>query len=422
MVRTMARFEACGRTAIGWGMAVSALLAPAVAAQTSTTCDLVQVTEVSDGDAVGASMAAIGDHVVAMVALLDLFGPQRDLFLYDTRTGEYFETVMTVFGVGVIDLSGNDRYLTFTSREDLVPGSNPDGGFEVFRYDAASGDLAQLTDVASGDASDSAISFDGTLVAFRSNADLVSGGNADGSFEVFVLDVVSGEIAQVSDFPSGGIRTLSLSSDGSGLAYARTFPSEDLYHVDLSTLQTTLIAPSVRFVSDDALAIDPTGERVAFRSSDDLVPGQNADGNQEIFVFDAGAGTLEQITHTLTGGSTEPVFATSDHLLFVTSSELAATSGQIVSTRLSSGIFTQVMPGLRAFGLDAAPSGDRLVFLSEQNPTGGNANGGPEIFFADCPALGGATVDIPALGAAGLAVLALLLVGLALTRLPRRAA
>ena len=48
------------------------------------------------------------------------------------------------------------------------------------------------------------------------------------------------------------------------------------------------------------------GSALAFKSSSDLV-GSNADGNEEIFIYEFSSATLEQVTTSLGGGSnTEP--------------------------------------------------------------------------------------------------------------------
>lgn len=78
------------------------------------------------------------------------------------------------------------RYVTFRSDCDYS-GGNADGNFEIFQWDRQSNSYRQITASAGADNGGMLSSNDGRYVAFISNADY-TGGNADGSLEVFRYD------------------------------------------------------------------------------------------------------------------------------------------------------------------------------------------------------------------------------------------
>ena len=99
-----------------------------------------------------------------------------------------------------------------------------------------------------------AISGDGSRIAFLADCEIIPGLNTDQNYEVFLYDIEARRFTQVTDTAG---------------AYKNNGP-----------------------------AINRDGARVVFSSSADLLPGQNADGNPEIFLFDAAADRLTQLTRT----------------------------------------------------------------------------------------------------------------------------
>ena len=138
--------------------------------------------------------------------------------LYDVTTGT--TTVISPPGSGYNQhpvLSADGKSLVFTSSYDPL-GQNGDHNGELFRYDIASQTLTQLTHSAGGDASSASVSGDGTRIVFSSAANLTSG-NADGSTEVFVYDLLAGSFLQITDTLSAYSASAVISEDGSTVAY-----------------------------------------------------------------------------------------------------------------------------------------------------------------------------------------------------------
>lgn len=159
--------------------------------------------------------------------------------------------------------------------------------------------IAQLTDGNTFGAiiqrNNAAISADGTRIAFHLDADL-TGGNTDRNFELFLFDANTNTVTQITNTTSGSAPT------------------------------------------NHAPAINAFGTRIAFESTADLT-GQNPELNREIFLFDATAGTVRQLTK-------------------------------------NAGVGQAFLPSINA-------DGTRIAFESNANPTGGNPNLNSEIFLVD---------------------------------------
>lgn len=142
------------------------------------------------------------------------------LFVHDVLAG----TTTTVFASGGgldlrPDLSADGRFLAYTGNHDPL-GQNADRDTELFLYQVDSGQLRQLTQSVGGTAQAASISGDGSRIAFSSNANL-RGGNADGNTEVWLYDLLSDEITQITDTAAGSFSVgASLSADGLSLAYS----------------------------------------------------------------------------------------------------------------------------------------------------------------------------------------------------------
>jgi Tol biopolymer transport system component len=204
--------------------------------------------------------------------------------------------------------------------------------------------LTQITNTPTGTGNSfPAISGNGTRIAFFSTANLTpSPGNADGNAELFLFDTTSGLFTQITNTTGGSI-------GNSG----NSFP-----------------------------AINATGTRIAFASDRNLVPGSpgNADGNDEIFLFDTTTGLFTQITNTVGSGASAPTInAAGTRIAYIL-------GGQVVLFDTTTGVPTPITTGggCRAPSIDAA--GTRIAFICTADLTPGspgNADNSPEIFLFD---------------------------------------
>ncbi len=143
--------------------------------------------------------------------------------------------------------------------------------------------FTQVTNTVEGIHFDPSISADGTHIAFASTSDLAPNnpGNADGNLEIFLFDISTGAFTQVTN--------------------------------------------TVGAVNSDP-SINGAGTRVTFRSRHNLSPNSpgNADGNQEIFLFNTATGTFTQVTNTIGGGNSDPsISGVRARIAFLSSHNLA---------------------------------------------------------------------------------------------------
>jgi len=131
------------------------------------------------------------------------------------------------------------------------------------------------------------------------------------------------------------------------------------------------------------------GSRVAFTSTGQPVPGGNPEGNTEVFLWDRATG-ITQITSTGVGAENfaPNLNAVGDRFVFISSADLVP-GGNVDGNREiflwdSVGGFTQITSTTGA-NLTAEPdidaAGNRLVFTTQADLVGGNADGNAEIFL-----------------------------------------
>jgi Tol biopolymer transport system component len=169
------------------------------------------------------------------------------------------------------------------------------------------------------------VSADGSRIAFSS-----SGRDPQHNPQVFVLDVPTGVVTQLSSATMARVERVAISGDGARVVWAERYGPSILKTADLSTgdtrdlgygyapalaydatrvafidegglqlldLQTgvqRLLVTSDRGVGFPALAAD--GQRLVFQSSGDIV-GANGDLDDELFVVDVATGRVEQVTN-----------------------------------------------------------------------------------------------------------------------------
>lgn len=391
-------------------------------AEEPAACRTFEIAAMDQNDVAGFRAMDIGTFVVVYADVDPAVAPGFRLFAFDVRTGEHARLIDLESAPRTTDLADRDGHLTFVTDEEAVPGGNPDGGYEIYRFELASGELTQLTaSPATAFNHTSSIAADGTRVVFVSNADHVSGSNPEGNFEVFLYEHGAG-LSQVTDTVGERVWDVQLSADGSTVVLLRAVPpfNLELALIDLPSLTTTFITPLQSLTLPPA--IDADGDTVVFSATGDLVAGQNPDGNFELYHFDAATASLRQLTHTVSGSSISPsLSADGRRLAFLTSSELA--SGPSDEFRpllldLPTGRLTELTAREHPSRVPAISSdGRRIAYFSQTDPIGTNPDHEWRLFLAECPGL--AIVAIPALAPWGAVLLVLALATAAAYRLRR---
>lgn len=227
----------------------------------------------------------------------DLVGGNADhkeeVFLYDRDVGFVQVTESTEFcNWGGCTISGDGRRAAFSSKCDYT-GDNPDLNFEVFLLEIESGSITQLTDTQDSYGSFSPqLDDSGSVLVMVSTGDL-TGQNPDGSREVFVLDLTEESTTQITD-TTDGIWSSTVSGDGSSVLFSHAAaygPGLSMYRRDDGST-VTLTTGGVGYEAD----INWDGTRVVVSTRNDVL-GSNPDVGYELYLWEAGSGFV-QITDT----------------------------------------------------------------------------------------------------------------------------
>jgi len=197
----------------------------------------------------------------------------------------------------------------FVSSADPT-GGNPDGSSEVFRVNVDGTGLAQLTAGATSTSVGSAVvAAGGAVVVYDADADPI-GGNADASRELFAVAIGGGLPVQLT---SGPLDTVSrggrVDASGTWVVFESNADLDggnpdlgfEVWRVrtDGTGLERLTGDPVFESRGPDIAA---TGDRVVYSSSGDPL-GTNPEGNAELFALDLSSRTIVQLTSSVEGSS-----------------------------------------------------------------------------------------------------------------------
>jgi Tol biopolymer transport system component len=219
----------------------------------------------------------------------------------------------TLSGPGAMDDSGT---AVWTGASADFAGENPDHAFQIVRFDPATGTANPVTDVPGGTAAIVSVSDDGEWLAFVSPANL-TGDNPDESLELFVMRANGTETTQLTDDPApnaGSVGAVAISGDGSRVVFvANTDPlgtnpalRDQIFVVGRDGSGLTQVTQIVDG-GIGAVSVSDDGSRIAFGHDGDP-SGSNLDLGGEVFAVDADGSNLRQLTVTPAGfSSSAPV-------------------------------------------------------------------------------------------------------------------
>ena len=224
-----------------------------------------------------------------------------EVFLVNLATGAARQITASSGNSRLVGLDGAGRRVAIESREDLVPGQNTDGSLEVFAFDRTTGRIGQMTS-SLGDTSFAAFVDRSALMAVHSRQDLATGGNADGSQEVFLVQVVTRAVRQFTSSPDDS--TL-LEIGDAPLRWAAIERAGEIHVQRVRGVATQPFRLTDGVSGGSFAGIGFRGRRAAFDSTGDLVAGGNADGSREAFLAELGTGVprVRQITASATADS-----------------------------------------------------------------------------------------------------------------------
>ncbi len=155
------------------------------------------------------------------------------------------------------------------------------------------------------------------VVAFTSFCDLVPGGNTDGNSELYFMNTDGTGLAQLTRTTGGiGIMEPYLAGNGQSIVFASDRDLVPGNNADgnfeiftISTNGTNLKQLTntvggrvdLGFPGSTGPCFDPKAQKITFSSDRDLVSGHNSDGNNDMFLMNTDGSGLTQLTFT-TGG------------------------------------------------------------------------------------------------------------------------
>lgn len=313
------------------------VLVPALVSSQSTLRASVDSSGL-ERQAASATAAVSGDGRFVAFASLGAFAPDddegvQDIWVHDRQTGLTERVSVSSAGVPADadclgpSLSSDGRYVTFrTSATNLAPG-DANGQSDVFVHDRQLG-TTELVSATSGGQSGGGDSFygsisdDGRFVAYMSDAEDLTAGDANLAYDVFVLDRQTGQ-TQIASVATDGTPTdvfqfsfdPSIAADGSAVAFAslskKLAPGPvsglgDVFVRDLAAQTTELVSAGLGGVPADGPSSVPTlsadGRFVVFASqATNLVPG-DTNGVEDVFVHDRQTGQTELVSVAQDGG------------------------------------------------------------------------------------------------------------------------
>ena len=304
-------------------------------------------------------------------------------------------------------ISADGQRVVFLGDGDLIPGQNPDHVLQVFLYDARTHRYTQLTHIRNATENQlilkPQLSGNGDSVVLTSDADLVPGQNEDGNEEVFLFDLRSNQVTQITHTtPPARHHWSVFSHDGQTVLFVENlkpqFPggSTNLYAWTRQTGELRLQLDShigVMAGVFESLVLAGQGHRAAFVSRLDFL-GENPDLNFEVYTVDIPSGTLRQVTHSSTCLNLLPTLSTDGRwLVFVSNCAFDALnddgSGNLFAMRLDTGEVIQLThtgPELVGFEPLSVDLAGRTVAYAVGGNVPGTVMRSPQVFTANLPA------------------------------------
>lgn len=382
---------------------------------------LIQVTDVMDSaDVNSPSINADGTRTVfdSDGDLLGTSGGNNQVYLYDSNTNQLTQITPASSSSANPSIDASGTLIAFESDMN-IGGGNPDGNSEVFLLDTTTGVFTQITFTLGASIFGISISADGTHIAFNSNGN-INGGNPEGNQEVYVYDITSSMFTQVTNDTIGLSITPSINSNGTLIAFrsdaningGNPDGNREIYLYDSSTMTTTQITNTTSGDSANP-SINYNGTRIAFESTANI-NGGNPDGNLEIYLYDTINNMFTQITSTPSGFNRDPsINADGTLIAFSSDGDFVANnpdgSDEIYVFDTSLGIYTQLTDGQDDSDNPAiSADGTTVAFDSTANLTGDNPDAHCQLFIRTCIDSSAAS-NVPTLSEWGLIAMASIL-------------
>jgi len=258
-----------------------------------------------------------------------------EIFLFDVKKKKFSQITHTT----AVDnfspvISGNGKRVAYLATVNPT-GEIAESSTTLFLFDSVTKIQTQVIQATGGFSSlfYLAISGNGVKIAFASNVDPI-GGNADGTWEIFLWDTTTHTFSQLTntvrtETNSGNSFSPAISADGTRIVFNSVFSptgenaggNNEIFLFDTRTgifTQLTHTTGNSGLFSQSSISAD--GTKVVFEGDKDLLTGNIdnvLDGNDtEIFLFDTTTNTLTQLTHSNGMSRTPVISADGNHIMF----------------------------------------------------------------------------------------------------------
>ena len=265
-----------------------------------------------NASSVGGPISADGRYVAfessaSNLVANDTNGATSDVFVHDLKTRKTERVSVTSAGKqgkgssfsGGIAISGDGRFVAFTSDDDTLVERDTNGVPDVFVHDRKTKQTTRVSvdsfgNEAGGDfnySSSPDISADGRFVAFFSDSPSLFSGNSFGLGSVFIHDRIRHTTTQIGfgNFPS-------LSANGRYLAFSSFDPQIFDTHILVYDTKLHKSVHDLPIGGTSFPRISANGQSVVFVSEQaDLVPG-DTNNTEDVFVADLAKNNISRVS------------------------------------------------------------------------------------------------------------------------------
>lgn len=249
-----------------------------------------------------------------------------DVFVRDRQTGTTSRVSVDSNGIegdgGSLhpSISGDGRFVAFTSGASNLVAADTNGFWDVFVHDRQTGAVSRVSVAGNGIEGNHvsaapSISSDGRYVAFFSAASNLVAGDNNSTIDVFVRDRQTGTTTRVSVASNGAegddssMGSVAISGDGRFVAFyslsrnlvaGDTNGTWDVFLHDRQTATTVRVSVDSSGAEGNGLSVDPSisgdGRFVAFDSAASNLVAGDTNGARDVFVYDRETGTTARVS------------------------------------------------------------------------------------------------------------------------------
>lgn len=186
---------------------------------------LTILTATGNGASFGASASTNGNKIAFSSNATNLtandVNGQVDIIVYD-KSGATFSNITAAGngGSGEASISADGSKVVFTSGANNLTANDTNAANDIFLYNASTASITNITAFGNMDSSNASISADGSKITFSSFANNLTKNDINGELDVFLYDVATGTISNISALSNRPSTGSTISSNGGHAAFS----------------------------------------------------------------------------------------------------------------------------------------------------------------------------------------------------------